>query len=133
MDKQSAELKANDEAGDAVVEEVAEEGATLTAVIEVTEEATDLSGLLAEFGGVQGLRDALSAITANAQQQKAQAISRIVANRANAFTKQNLEAMPLEVVLKLDRTLTPANYAGAGGLAVNSQDEWGAYEMPKVG
>ena len=91
-------------------------------------------GILAEFGGAEGLRDALSTIKANTQQQKAGAIARIIANRNNAFSKADLDAMPLEQVLKLDRTLSPADYSGAGGYATNAgDDEWKAYEAPKAG
>lgn len=133
--KAAAELKANDEiveAGDPVAEPAIVEEEVVQA--EAPPAAADeLSGLLAEFGGAQAIRDALAAITANAQQQKGQAIARIVANRHSAFSKADLEAMPLDVVLKLDRTLSPTDYSGAGGLATNSdQSEWSAYEAPKV-
>lgn len=137
VEKQAAELGtvvANEEAGDAVAV-VDAVPATLTAEIEVevADDVSELQGLLAEFGGAQAIREALAAITANAQQQKGQAIARIVANRNSAFSKADLEAMPLDVVLKLDRTLSPTDYSGAGGLATNSdQSEWSAYEAPKV-
>ena len=135
VDEQAKGVKANEEAvenGDPVAEPVAEP--TTDPVVEVDADMAALSGILAEFGGAEGLRDALSAIKTNTAQQKAQAISRITANRNNAFSKADLDAMPLEQVLKLDRTLSPADYSGAGGYATNAgDDEWKAYEAPKAG
>jgi 2'-5' RNA ligase len=111
----------------------------ITAEIEVTDEqaaadAASLAGLLSELGGVDALRDALTAIKANAQGQKAGAIARLVANRACAFSQADLEAMPLEHVIKLDRSLTPALYEGAAGMAFNTtgNNEWRSYETPKL-
>lgn len=129
----AAQLMANVEVVEGV-EVVTEEVIEVAAGADAANlELTELASVLGEFGGVRGLRDMLAGLNANTAQQKAAAISRIVANRNNAFSKADLEAMPLEVVLKLDRTLSPADYSGAGGLATNNAqgDEWTAYEAPK--
>jgi len=135
--KPKAKPVANEEA--AAAEPAATETIELTAEIEITDEqaasdATELAGIIAELGGAAALRDALSAIKTNAQGQKAAAIGRIVANRSNTFTQAELEAFPLETVIKLDRALTPANYGAGAGMAFNSadSDEWRAYTAPKL-
>lgn len=130
---------ANEAAGGEVASgEGASNEATVTATVETTIEAgadNDLTGLIAEFGGVQGLRDALTAITANAQGQRQAITARLLANRQNAFDAGDLAKMDLAHLIKLDRSLTPANYGAQGGVAFNSagdDDEWTEYKAPTV-
>lgn len=108
---------------------------TATAEVEVPAGAdNDLAGILAEFGGAQGLRDALAAITANAQGQRQVITARLTANRQCAFSAEDLAKMDLAQLIKLDRSLTPANYGAQGGVAFNSADdgEWTEYKAPTV-
>lgn len=90
--------------------------------------------LLVEFGGAAGLREMLGGLRANAQRERDDVIGRLVANQACAFSREDMAAMTLEQLGKLERSLMPASYAGrnAGGLNTNQRDEWGAYERPQV-
>lgn len=125
---------ANEAAGG---EAAAQEEATVTATVEATVAAgadNDIGALLAEFGGAQGLRDALAAITANAQGQRQAITARLTANRQCAFSAEDLGKMDLAQLIKLDRSLTPANYGGQAGVTFNSADdgEWAEYTAPTV-
>lgn len=135
-------LAANEEAAAASAaagegDEAAQDEATVTTTVETTVEAgadNDLAGLIAEFGGAKGLRDALAAITANAQSQRQAITVRLTANRQCAFSAEDLAKMDLAQIIKLDRSLTPANYGGQSGWQVNraDDDEWAEYTAPTV-
>lgn len=122
-----------------VAAEVVDETPTATETPEqqqpaATDESTVFGGILAEFGGAAGLREALAALTTNAQAQRQTITARLTANRQCAFSADDLAKMDLAQIIKLDRTLTPANYGGQGGMALNSaaDEEWAEYTAPVV-
>lgn len=92
--------------------------------------------MLAEFGGVEGMRSLLSGLRTNAEREKAGIIGRLVANTACAFTREDLAVWSVEQLEKLERSLLPASYAGrAGGFAANQRSdssEWVEYERPQA-
>lgn len=99
------------------------------------QELAEFSGLLREVGGVQGLRDILGGLKANADRQRGDIVGRLVANAACAFSRDDLAAMTMDQLEKLERSLTPASYAGrpAGGFSTNqAAEEWVPYERPAV-
>lgn len=93
-----------------------------------------LAEAVAAFGGMEALLAAINGLKANSEQQRAGLIGQIKANRNNAFSDGQLQAMGLEALQALARTLTPANYGGqAAGVFNAAQDEeWGEYQAPKA-
>lgn len=77
-----------------------------------TDDLTQLAQLVKELGGVQKLAEAMRAITANVDSRKADLVAALSANAACAFTADDLEALSVAQLEKLDRSLRPANYAG---------------------
>lgn len=94
---------------------------------------TQLAEAVAAFGGVEALVGALNGLKANSDQQRAALIGQIKANRNNAFSDAQLQAMGVEALQALARTLMPANYGGQAAGVFNAalDEEWGEYVAPK--
>lgn len=126
--KQAAVVKANDEEVTTPVatEETEVQPAALPA------DVLALSEAIKGFGGVAALLDAIKGIKANADKEKNALVSKLAANAQCAFSADELTAMPYEALQKIDRMLTPANYAGQGGAALQANtNDWVAYEAPE--
>ena len=72
---------------------------------------SDADQLVTEFGGVETVRDMLQQFQANARAELDEVVGRLVDNARCAFTPDELRAMPLAVLHKLDRSLRPADYS----------------------
>jgi 2'-5' RNA ligase len=88
---------------------------TATADLVLPEELAALSALVQEFGGAAGLRSALEGVRSNADQHQAGLVSELAANERCAFSREELEAMPVQQLEKLAASLRPVSYAGRGG------------------
>jgi hypothetical protein len=77
-------------------------------------EITAFAQMIANLGGVDKLGAALGAITANADQERAQIVAELVANAS--FTAEELAAMPITTLRKLNETLLPRDFSLAGGV-----------------
>ena len=99
-------------------------------------ELVELQRVVAEFGGADQLRSLLGGLRANADRERAEITGRLVANQSCVFTRDDLAAMTVEQLAKLERSLTPASYVGraGGGLSANSQreEEWAPYQRPQA-
>lgn len=97
------------------------------------QEVAEVAAMLREFGGAQGLRQMLDGLRANADRERNEIIGRLVANQACAFSRDDLAAMTQDQLAKLERSLTPASYAGrSGGFSANTAaDEWAPYVRPQ--
>lgn len=107
-DTQAADVTANEEVeatADAAVVEVEAE-------IVLDDDLAQLAQLVKELGGVDAVAAALRSVTANAANRKAELVGALKANAACAFTETDLQAMQVEQLEKLQRSLTPASYAG---------------------
>lgn len=82
---------------------------------------------------LNGKIDALAgAITANADSEKAQLVSALVANEQNAFDEADLKAMSVDQLKKLASSLNVRDYSGAAGnFRSNSGDQETVLAMPK--
>ena len=61
-------------------------------------------------------------VNARDDEQRQQIVDRIKANKANELGDDELNAMSLETLQKIDRTLSPASYAGRGLPVTNDDD-----------
>lgn len=107
-DTQAADVTANEEVeatADAAVVEVEAE-------IVLDDDLAQLAQLVKELGGVDAVAAALRSVTANAANRKAELVGALKANAACAFTETDLQAMQVDQLEKLQRSLTPASYAG---------------------
>lgn len=125
--KQATVVKANDEESTPVMAEGTE---SQTAVVPA--DVLALSEAIQGFGGVAALLDAIKGIKANADKEKNSLVSKLAANAQCAFSADELGAMTYEALQKIDRMLTPANYAGQSGAALQANtNEWVAYQAPE--
>jgi hypothetical protein len=97
----------------------------------------DLSTLVQGLGGIEVVREALQAQAVAAQNAKAEIVSRLQANAACVFSEEDLQAMNLDHLRKLDQSLggasRPADYSGRGMATNRSADvEWVVYQGPKA-
>lgn len=108
-DTQAAEtvVTANEE-----VEATADAAVEGEAEIVLDDALAQLAQLVKELGGVAAVAAALRSVTANAANRKAELVGALKANAACAFTETDLQAMQVEQLEKLQRSLTPASYAG---------------------
>ncbi len=109
-DIQAADVTANEGDGDGAEPET--EVVEVEATIELGDELTQLAQLVKELGGVEKVAAALRGVTANAENRKAELVGALKANAACAFTGDDLQAMAVDQLEKLHRSLTPASYAG---------------------
>lgn len=123
-------LHANEEQAATPVEPVA----PVAPVAEVPAELAQFAQMIQALGGVEKLGAALGAITANADTERAELVSVIVANSRNTLDAADFQAMPLPVLRKLAGALAPANYSGAAGVVANrqTQPEFQPLAMPKA-
>jgi hypothetical protein len=75
--------------------------------------ASALDEALADVGGIDGLKEALVAVQANAGQEKALLVADIAAN--SQLEEGQLQAMDIDALKALRRSLVPPNYVGRGG------------------
>lgn len=116
----------------------------VTPVTAPTEEAAavqaglppELSGLVqmvAEFGGVAALRDALASLRTNVAQERDGLIRDLTANKQCAFGRDDLAGMSTAQLTKLQRSLRPADYSARTGVApAQANNEWRPYEPLKA-
>jgi 2'-5' RNA ligase len=98
-------------------------------------EVMELAGLVKELGGVNGVKEALQSIQVNARRMRDDLVGRLVGNKQCAFTQEQLQAMPLEHLEALERSLRPADYSGRSGLAANAftdDGNWEEYKTPET-
>lgn len=95
----------------------------------VSAEMRELTAALAEMGGVEGLKAAIAAVQANANQHKADLVNELKANERCAFAEADLLAMSVDQLEKLATSMRPANYAGRGGPRGNAGAE--AHQTPE--
>ena len=108
MDIEEPEVTANEEEA----EPVEEESEAADAAPGQPDDLAELARLVAELGGAQKVAEAMRAVTANVESRKADLVAALSANAACAFTADDLEALSVAQLEKLDRSLRPANYAG---------------------
>jgi hypothetical protein len=121
MEEQEKKLQANEDAASETAAE--EQAATTPSTAELPAELALLLDALKEFGGVDALVEVVRGVRANQAQQKAQIVTRLAANSRCAFSRQELEAMPVEALEKLERSIAPsmtASYAGRNGAALSA-------------
>lgn len=107
-DTQAADVTANEtDAAEATAAD-----AEVEAEIVLSDDLAQLAQLVKELGGVDAVAAALRSVTANAANRKAELVGALKANAACAFTETDLQAMQVEQLEKLQRSLTPASYAG---------------------
>lgn len=122
-------------------EQVAEVQAESTAVeqpasVEIPAEVVELAAAVQELGGVNAIREAIQSIQVNARRMRGELVDRLIANRQCKFTKERLDAMSLEDLETLERTLRPADYQGRNGVTSNAflddSEEWEEYKAPEA-
>ncbi len=131
--EQAKVVKANEGEAAEATTTVMEEVAAAPAALVLPDNLVKLGQAVDAIGGVDALMGMLAGLQTNAAQLKAQLIGQIKANRSNAFSDAQLQAMSSEMLATLARTLTPASYAGQGGAVFNSaaDEEWQAYQAPQ--
>lgn len=104
------------------------------AAVELPAEVVELAATVKELGGVNAIREAIQTIQVNAQRMRSELVARLVANRQCKFTQERLDAMPLEDLEALERTLRPVDYQGRNGVTSNAflddDGEWEEYKAP---
>lgn len=99
----------------------------------VSPELEALLAVVSEYGGVDAFKEALLQFKANAAAERDGLIAAITANKASAFTADDLGTMTTEQLRKLDASLRPADYSGRGlPVANRNQSEWAPYVAPEV-
>ena len=93
----------------------------------------DFQRLVTELGGVQAVRDMLSGLKANADDERARLITDLTTNERCVFSADELRAMPTATLDKLAQSLRPADYSGRGGPRTHQEsDEWAVLAAPEV-
>ncbi|MGV8951366.1 MAG: 2'-5' RNA ligase family protein [Cypionkella sp.] len=124
--------------GDVKVEKKAAADEKFVAQPTEAPEVAELVALVRSMGGVEGLGKALQAMQANTNAQRAGLVAALGANPLCKFSSDDLAALPVEALIKLDLSLkgavgAVADYSGAGGVRVHEQSsEWRAYAAPKA-
>jgi hypothetical protein len=110
---------------------VTNEPATAVAAVELTvpAELQEVTNLLRELGGVQGVKAALETIQANANLRKGELTAELKANERCAFSEEDLQAMRVDQLEKLASSLKPADYGGRGGPRGNARTE--VHQVPE--
>lgn len=110
------------------------EAAAQPAAVELPAEVVELAAAVQELGGVNAIREAIQSIQVNARRMRGELVDRLIANRQCKFTKERLDAMSLEDLETLERTLRPADYQGRSGVTSNAflddSEEWEEYKAP---
>lgn len=92
---------------------------------EANETLNGLAALVDELGGVEKVREALTGVSQNVDEERAEIVKALSENKACAFDKKELEAMEIQQLRKLYRSLEPAaaDYTGRGFQIRSSKDE----------
>ena len=120
------------------VNEEPQEGGTPEAAAEpqttgLPADLVEFQNLMAELGGVQGVREMLAGLKANADTERANLIADLTANERCVFSADELRALPKATLDKLAQSLRPADYSGRGGPRTHQQaDEWTVLAAPEV-
>lgn len=112
----------------------------VTPVLAPEPQAPSLPADLAEFqrlvtdlGGVQAVREMLSGLKANADEERARLLTDLTTNERCVFSADELRAMPTATLDKLAQSLRPADYSGRGGPRTHQEsDEWAVLAAPEV-
>lgn len=130
-----AKATANEEAQQATEAAAGTATAVATGTLQMPElppELTELATAVREFGGVGALMEAVRGIKANNDRQRTQIVSRLAGNSRCAFSKDELDAMRFEQLVKLEASIVPAaqSYLGrnGAGMAANQGDELRPYK-----
>jgi len=96
-------------------------------------ELTELVEAVKAFGGVAPLMDAVKGIKANADRQHAELVAKLTANAKCAFSADELKAMSLDALTKVQRMIAPVDYSGQAGFGLTANadsEEWEPYQSP---
>lgn len=89
--------------------------------------------MVTDLGGIQAVRDMLSGLKANADDERARLITDLTTNERCAFSADELRVMPTATLDKLAQSLRPADYSGRGGPRTHQEsDEWAVLAAPEV-
>lgn len=102
----------------------------VTVDAQAAREVAVAAALLREFGGVAALNQALATLRSNVDETHGKLVEELVANRACAFSRAELEEMTTGQLQKLAQSLRTPDFAGRGGVRTYQQDEWVVYEAP---
>jgi len=93
----------------------------------------ELQELVAHFGGATAVSEALAATKVQANLARAEIVSKLATNQRCAFSRQELEGMGMDQLVKLEISLRPADYSGRV-VANHAEPEsvWVKYEGPKL-
>lgn len=90
-----------------------------------------LQATIVEFGGVAALREALTALRVNVEQERTELVRQLTANAQ--LTADEMELVPTTALRKLNAALRPADYSGRGGPRTNdANDGWQVLQAPEV-
>jgi hypothetical protein len=84
------------------------------AAVQLPQILLDLAAALEQRGGIEAVLGSAEKLAAQEADQKAAVVERLAGNSRCAFSKEELEAMDLCVLGKLERSLAPSNYGGRG-------------------
>ena len=115
----------------AVVEEPVSAAGPADSTLQVPSVLTELATAIGQMGGLAALLESLSALRANAAGQKEELVGKLAANCRCAFSKSDLQGLSVEQLLKLQRSLAPADYSGRAGAArAEPESDWVTYQRP---
>lgn len=111
--------------------------ANSAAKVELPVEITEFATALRSIGGPSAIVEMFSTIKANADARKNEIVARLATNSKVQFSKDELAALDIKFLEKLDQAFTPADYSGRGvAFATNAfgsaDSEWEAYVAPTV-
>lgn len=135
-DKEKEQAKVKKIANEEVAETpVATELVAVEAVAQYTlpAELTELAEAVRGFGGVGPLMEAVKGIKANADRQHADLVAKLTANAKCAFSADELKAMSLDALTKVQRMIAPVDYSGQAGFGLTANadsEEWEPYVAP---
>lgn len=131
-DGEEEEDGAGDDEGKTEVSKVAEETANaLMGVKANKDEPQTAEGFIANAPGE--IREVLSAGLAMHRAKKNALVKALLANKRNSFSEEELRAMDVVALEKLDKLAkADADYSGSGGSVHANAEEEEAYEMPQV-
>ncbi len=101
----------------------------------VPTELAQLAKVVADFGGVEKLTEALAGVVTNANKERTDLVAGLVANERNTLSEAELQAMPVETLRKLTSAFTPRTYVGGGALVtanVAEEPRYTTMAMPPV-
>lgn len=102
-------------------------------VVPLPQEVVAFTQLIEKFGGIDKLTATLDGLAANADKERQDLVTALVANERCTLSKEELNAFPVETLRKLQAAFAPRNYAGNAGVIVsnvNSDGEFKPLAMP---